>query len=134
MSVAINAVEGYDGAERGCMLLANDCNGHYLPAEWTMNPTSHLTSLQTHSTSSRNWSDTFSQHLLALALHTQHFLCLSHTEKNTHIHLDLTGLRCLQTGVREAAVLLRGPTVHSRVRANVLLLLSERRFHANIFY
>lgn len=107
MSVAINAVEGYDGAERGCMLLANDCNGHYLPAEWTMNATSHLTSLQTHSTESRNWSDTFSQHLLALALHTLHFLCLSHTsrkkQKTPHIHLNLTGLRC------EAAVLLRGP-------------------------
>lgn len=53
MIVAINAVEGYDGAERGCMQLANDCNGHYLPAEWGMYPTSHLTSLQTHGTESQ---------------------------------------------------------------------------------
>lgn len=128
MSVAINAVEGYDSAKRGCMQLANDCNGHYLPAEWSMNPTSRLTSLQTHSTQSRNWSDTFSQHLLALSLHT---FCV---QKNTHIHLNLKGLRCLQTGVREAALLLRGPTVHSRARANVLLLLSERSFYASIFY
>lgn len=81
MSVAINPVEGYDSAKRGCMQLANDCNGHYLPAEWSMNPTSRFISLQTQSTESRNWSDTFSQHLLALALHTLHFLC---TEKHPH--------------------------------------------------
>jgi len=71
----LNAVEGYDGAERGCMQLANDCNGHYLPAEWGMYPSSHLTSLQTHG----NWSDTFSQHLL----HTLHSLC---TEKHLNPH------------------------------------------------
>lgn len=128
MSVAINAVEGYDGAESGCMQLANDCNGHYLPAEWSMNPTSRFTWLQT----------------LRVATGLTHFLStcsLSHytlysfcVKKNTHIHVNLKRLRCLQTGVREAALLLRGPTVHSRARANVPLLLSERSFYASIFY
>jgi len=123
--VVINAVEGYDGAERGCMQLANDCNGHYLPAEWGMYPSSHLTSLQTHG----NWSDTFSQHLL----HTLHSLC---TEKHLNPHkAERTPLSPNRSARgRSFTTWTNSSLTHALAMMYCYCCLLLRSFHASIFY
>lgn len=98
--------------------------------EYESHISSHITANPQHRESQLVWH-IFSAPARSRSHYTLYTFCV---QKNTHIHLNLKGLRCLQTGVREAALLLRGPTVHSRARANVLLLLSEKSFYASIFY
>lgn len=133
MSVAINAVEGYDGVERDCARPANDCNGHYLPAEWTMNP--HITAKPRVATGLTHFLSACSVSLHTLTSTLS--LSLTHMEgrKQPRSFKPNKGYTmCLQTGVCARPLFYYADQQFTHALEQMFCYCCLRRaFHASIF-